>query len=100
MGIVVWVGLWGYFIATLTSSSLFTFGIAYASIALRSLNHNLDFVELVHVRLKLLCETKVSVVANDAFIPRRHLITTLTITSLLSFYPIPKANKKNAAMRQ
>ena len=44
-----------------------------------------DSVELVHVRLKLLCETKVSVVANDAFMPRRHLITTLTSSSLFMF---------------
>ena len=37
-----------YLITTLTSSSLFTLGIAHASMALPSLNHNLDFVELVH----------------------------------------------------
>ena len=42
-----------HLITTLTSSSLFTLGRAHASMALRSLNHNLDFVELVHARQRL-----------------------------------------------
>ena len=40
---------------------------------INQVHHHLDFVELVHARLKLLCEPEGSVVANDAFIPRPSL---------------------------